>query len=82
MIGYKVAALLIHEIGHIVSRHSSKSMIKQNFVTLMWAVAMCEDKYDKKESFDEVVDELLFKYAVYLATMSCSSTIQMARAGK
>jgi len=68
----EVAAVLAHEIGHVVSRHTVSKMLSDNFIRLMWLAAVYEDDDDHKENFGEAIGETLVEYALYLGTMSYS----------
>lgn len=68
----EVAAVLAHEIGHVVSRHSITRMLSDNFIRILWAASVYEDHDDYEENFGEAIGEVLVKYAVYLGTMSFS----------
>jgi beta-barrel assembly-enhancing protease len=68
----EVAAVLAHEIGHVVSRHSITRMLSDNFIRILWAASIYEDYDDYEESIGEAIGETLVKYAVYLGTMSFS----------
>jgi predicted Zn-dependent protease len=68
----EVAAVLAHEIGHVVSRHSITRTLNDHFIRILWAAAVYEDHDDYEESYGEAVGETLVTYAVYLGTMSFS----------
>jgi predicted Zn-dependent protease len=68
----EVAAVLSHEIGHVVSRHSVSRLLSDNFIRILWLAAIYEDDDDYKENFGEAIGETLVKYALYLGTMSYS----------
>jgi len=68
----EVAAVLAHEIGHVVSRHSITRMLSDNFIRILWAASVYEDHDDYEENLGEAIGETLVTYAVYLGTMSFS----------
>ena len=68
----EIAAVLAHEIGHIVHRHSQKGWVKDSAVLLVWSAVFYEDGDDHDESFGEAMGELLIKSAAGIAALSFS----------
>jgi predicted Zn-dependent protease len=68
----ELAAVIAHEIGHIVHRHSVKNVVQQMAVMLAWQAIFYEDDDDHKESFGEAIGELLIKKATLFAGLSFS----------
>lgn len=68
----EVAAVLAHEIGHVIARHSIKRILSDSFINILWAAAVYDDKDDHQETFGEAIGEVLLKYAVYLGTLAFS----------
>ena len=68
----EVAAVLAHEIGHVVSRHTITRTLSDYFIRILWAASLYEDHDDYEESLGEAIGETLVTYAVYLGTMSFS----------
>jgi len=68
----EVAAVLAHEIGHVVSRHSITGILSDNFIRILWAASVYEDHDEYEENLGEAIGETLVTYAVHLGTMSFS----------
>jgi Zn-dependent protease with chaperone function len=62
----ELAALLGHEMGHVVSRHSQARMIQQELVQYIFKAILYEDGDDVQEKFGQAVGELLTKSADWL----------------
>jgi Zn-dependent protease with chaperone function len=61
----ELAALLGHEMGHVIHRHSQRQMIKKQLTTTVFS-AMIDDKENQDESFGEAVAAMLLKGAAWL----------------
>ena len=69
----EVAAVLGHEIGHIIHRHSIKNIIINNLLSLVISALTYEDNDGYEESFGEAIGEILpVNYVNHLAKMSYS----------
>jgi Zn-dependent protease with chaperone function len=62
----ELAALLGHEMGHVVSRHSQARMIQQQLLQYLLSALLYEDGDDDRETFGQAVGELLTKSAAWL----------------
>jgi Zn-dependent protease with chaperone function len=62
----ELAALLGHEMGHVVSRHSQARMIQQQLLQYLFQALLYEDGDDDRETFGQAVGELLTKSAAWL----------------
>ena len=51
----ELAAILAHEIGHVVNRHSIKGLVEKSAVLLAWKAIFYEDDDDHEESFGEAI---------------------------
>ena len=69
----ELAALLGHEMGHVLHRHSQKRVVKNRFLSTIWE-AFTFDDHDAStdESFGEAVAEVLWKSASFLGDMAFS----------
>lgn len=68
----EIAALLGHEIGHVLHRHSQKRIIQQHLVSLVTKALVYEDNDDVDESFGQAIGELMLSSATYLGGLSFS----------
>jgi Zn-dependent protease with chaperone function len=68
----ELAALLGHEMGHVVSRHSQARMIQQGLLQYLLKAVLYEDGDDVQETFGEAVGELLTKSAAWLGQQKFS----------
>ncbi len=68
----EIAAVLAHEIGHVVHRHSIKGLIEPGIVAIAWQAIFYVDDDDHKESFGEAIGEILVKNAALIASLSFS----------
>jgi len=68
----EIAALLGHEMGHVLHRHSQRRVIKQRFISTLWDAFVYEDNDGYEESFGEAVAEGLWKSASYLGDLGFS----------
>jgi predicted Zn-dependent protease len=68
----ELAAVLSHEMGHVIARHSQKAALKAN--VLLWVVRalLREDGDDEHETFGENVHEMLLEQALSLTRLSFS----------
>lgn len=62
----ELAALLGHEIGHVVSRHAQKRLLTQQLTSYLLSALVYEDGDEYKESFGEALGELITKSASWL----------------
>ena len=68
----ELAALLGHEMGHVLHRHAQKRTIKQSLLSTVWEAFVYEDHDGHDESFGEAVSEGLWKSAEYLGGLAFS----------
>ena len=68
----ELAALLGHEMGHILHRHSQKRAVKNKLLSTIWGAFVYEDNDGYDESFGEAVAEGLWKSASYLGELAFS----------
>ena len=68
----EIAALLGHEMGHVLHRHSQQRVIKQRFISTVWEAFVYEDNDGYEESFGEAVAEGLWKSASHLGDLAFS----------
>mmetsp|Transcript_17723 Transcript_17723/g.27808 ORF Transcript_17723/g.27808 Transcript_17723/m.27808 type:complete len:336 (-) Transcript_17723:219-1226(-) len=68
----EIAALLGHEMGHVLHRHSQRRVIKRRLISTLWEAFVYEDNDDYDESFGEAVAEGLWKSASYLGDLGFS----------
>jgi Zn-dependent protease with chaperone function len=68
----EIAALLGHEMGHVLYRHSQQRAIKQRLIATLWDAFVYEDNDEYAESFGEAVAEGLWKSASYLGNLAFS----------
>ncbi|KAL7487267.1 hypothetical protein ACHAW6_015379 [Cyclotella cf. meneghiniana] len=68
----ELAALLGHEMGHILYRHSQKRTIKNHLLSTIWEAFSYEDNYGYSEAFGEAVAEGLWKSASFLGELAFS----------
>jgi predicted Zn-dependent protease len=71
----EIAAVLAHEIGHVLNRHSIKRIIEQSIVGIAFAACFYEDPNDndgERDSFGEKIGKLIIKNAVMLGSLSFS----------
>lgn len=68
----EIAALIGHEIGHILHRHSQRRIIQQHFLSLVTKALVYDDEDDVDESFGQAVGEIMLQSANYLGTLSFS----------
>lgn len=68
----ELAALLGHEMGHVLHRHSQAKIIKSKLFTMILKAVLYEDHDDDEETFGEAVGELLLQSAKYLGELKFS----------
>ena len=68
----EIAALLGHEMGHILHRHGQVKLLKKNLVNTILKALVYEDGDDDQESFGEAVGEILLSGALFLGEMKFS----------
>lgn len=68
----ELAALLGHEMGHVLHRHTQKHAVKDRLLSTVWEAFVYEDNDGHDESFGEAVAEGLWKSASYLGQLSFS----------
>ena len=68
----EIAALLGHEMGHVLHRHGQLKLLKKNLVNTILKALVYEDGDERQESFGEAVGELLLTGALYLGEMRFS----------
>lgn len=69
----ELAALIGHEMGHVLHRHSQKRAIKNRLLATIWEAFTFDDQDDThEESFGEAVGEGLWKSASFLGDMAFS----------
>lgn len=62
----ELAALLGHEMGHVLRRHSQRREVKQNLATTVLRALTYEDHDGYDETFGEAVGEIMLKGAAWL----------------
>ena len=68
----EIAALIGHEMGHVLHRHSQARLIKQDLWTMIAKALIYDDEDDVEESFGEAVGEIMLKGASFLGEMRFS----------
>ncbi len=68
----ELAALLGHEIGHVLHRHAQRRIIQQDLLSLVTQALLYDDEDVVDETFGQAVGELMLKSAKYLGTLSFS----------
>lgn len=68
----EIAALIGHEMGHVLHRHGQLKLLKNNLVRTILKALVYEDGDDHQESFGEAVGELLLTGALFLGEMKFS----------
>lgn len=59
----ELAALLGHEIGHVVSRHAQKRMLSEKLLSYLMSAIIYEDNDDERETMGQALGELITKSA-------------------
>lgn len=62
----ELAALLGHEIGHVVSRHAQKRLLTEKLISYLLSAMIYEDHDADRETFGEALGELITKSASWL----------------
>lgn len=68
----ELAALLGHEMGHVLHRHSQARMLEQRVLSTVLKALVYEDDDPHQESFGEAIGELLLRSAGWLGQQSFS----------
>jgi len=68
----EVAAILGHEIGHVIARYSIKQVVASQFFTLLFDAFSYEDNDGHEETFGEALGELLLEHSPQFAGLSFS----------
>ena len=68
----ELAAVLGHEMGHVMARHSQKAAIKSNVLLWVLNALLREDGDDERETFGENVHEMLLEQAQQLTRLKFS----------
>ncbi|KAL7549733.1 hypothetical protein ACHAWF_013006, partial [Thalassiosira exigua] len=68
----ELAALIGHEMGHVLRRHTQKRAVKARLLSTLWEAFVYEDNDGYDESFGEAVAEGLFKGASVLGGQAFS----------
>jgi Zn-dependent protease with chaperone function len=68
----ELAALLGHEMGHVLHRHTQKRAVKKRLLSTIWEAFTYEDNDGYDESFGEAVSDMLLNTASYLGELTFS----------
>ena len=68
----ELAAVLGHEIGHVVRRHAQQRVVKRQLVPFLCSVLFYDDGDDRRETFGEATGELLLQFAGQLGELAFS----------
>ena len=68
----EIAGVLAHEIGHVLSRHSQREIIKANIIGVLIGMFLNEDGDGRQESNGEALGEVLLKYASHFGDLKFS----------
>ena len=68
----EVAAVIGHEIGHVLHRHSQKRLVQQHLGRLLFDALLVGDGDGQREGFGAELGGLLHRHAHQLSTMSFS----------
>jgi len=68
----EIAALLSHEMSHVLYRHGQSQLLKKNLIETIVKALFYDDHDEYNESFGEAVGELLYKSASFLGQMRFS----------
>ena len=68
----ELAAVLGHEIGHVVRRHAQQRIVKRRLVPFLCSVLFYDDGDDRRETFGEATGELLLQFAGQLGELAFS----------
>jgi predicted Zn-dependent protease len=70
----ELAALIGHEMGHVLHRHSQARILKQQLLSYVFQALIYKDEDPYEENFGEAIGELLLKSADWLGQQSFSRT--------
>ena len=68
----ELAALIGHEMGHVVHRHCQVRMLKEQLFGYLMKAILYEDNDDDSESLGEAIGELLLKSVTFAGTQKFS----------
>lgn len=68
----EIAALLGHEMGHVVHRHSQARMLQEKLIGYLFKAATYEDNDNHQETLGEAIGELLLKSAAFVGQQKFS----------
>ncbi|KAI2493606.1 negative regulation of mitochondrial fusion [Fragilaria crotonensis] len=68
----ELAALIGHEMGHILHRHSQARLLQDQLIGYLFRAVFYDDNDSVQESFGEAIGELLLKSASFLGKQSFS----------
>ena len=68
----KLAAVLGHEMGHVMARHAQKAVIKSNVLLWVFNALLREDADEERETFGENVHEMLLEQVLQLTRLKFS----------
>ncbi len=68
----EIAALLGHEMSHVLYRHSQSQLLKKDLFNTIVKAIFYDDDDDHEESFGEAIHELMIKSASFLGTLKFS----------
>lgn len=68
----EIAALLGHEMGHVVHRHSQARVLQEKLIGYLLRAATYEDNDNHQETFGEAIGELLLKSAAFVGRQKFS----------
>lgn len=68
----ELAALIGHEMGHVIHRHSQARILQQQLLNYILKALVYEDDDPHQESFGEAIGELMVKSADWLGQQSFS----------
>mmetsp|Transcript_4934 Transcript_4934/g.14994 ORF Transcript_4934/g.14994 Transcript_4934/m.14994 type:complete len:308 (-) Transcript_4934:439-1362(-) len=70
--GPELAAVLGHEIGHVVHRHAQQRMVKSRLIPFLLDVIFYDDGDQRQETFGEATGKLLLRFAGQLGELAFS----------
>jgi len=68
----EIAALLGHEMGHVIHRHSQARLVEKKILSFLVNALVYEDHDDHRETFGEAIGELLLQSASFLGEQKFS----------
>lgn len=68
----ELKALIGHEVGHVLHRHSQRRMIKHDILKYVASALVYDDKDNHRESFGEAVGEIMLTGAKFLGEQGFS----------